>query len=121
MPIIDNLSKVGKFLEEEASNVAQKTGTLYEISKLNISISQEEKKIEDICIKIGHKIYKDYKEKKINDKNLIDKCEEIEKIEKIIESLKKKILKLKDKKQCKKCGAEMERRAAFCPECGKEQ
>lgn len=121
MPIKDNLSKFGKYLEDGASNVAQKTGTLYEISKLNIAISQEEKMIDDICIKIGRKIYKDYKEKKISDKSLIDKCEEIEQIEKDIASLKKKVLKLKDKKLCKKCGTEMERKATFCPKCGKEQ
>jgi predicted amidophosphoribosyltransferase len=35
--------------------------------------------------------------------------------------MKKKLLKLKDKKMCKKCGYEMEKDASFCPKCGKEQ
>jgi ribosomal protein L40E len=116
-----NLSKIGKYIEDGVSNVAYKSENLFEVSKLNMAISSEEKMIDDICKKIGKKIYKDYKEKKINDKSLIDKCEEIDEIEKDISALKKKLLKLKDKKACKKCGAEMEKFATYCPKCGKEQ
>lgn len=121
MALKDNLLKIGKYLEEGASNVAVKSGNLIEISKLNIAISSEEKMIEEIYIKIGKKIYKDFKEGKLNDKRLMDKCKEISEIEKDIASLKKKILKVKDMKTCKNCGAEMEKKAGFCPKCGKEQ
>lgn len=118
---MDSLSKMGKYLENGFSNVAYKSENLIEVSKLNMAISSEEKMIDDICTKIGKKIYKDYKEKKLNDKSLISKCEEIEAIEKDVNVLKKKLLKLKDKKCCKKCGAEMDRRDTFCPKCGREQ
>jgi rubrerythrin len=121
MPLKDSLSKIGKYLEDGVSNVAYKSENLIEVSKVNMAISSEEKMIEDIYKKIGKKVYKDYKEKKINDKSLIDKCEEIEEIEKDINLLKKKLLKLKDKKCCKKCGAEMDRGASYCPKCGREQ
>lgn len=121
MPFKDNLSKIGKYLEDGISNVAYKSENFVEISKLNMAITSEEKMIDEICAKIGNKVYKDYKEKKLSDKGLIDKCEEIEAIEKDVNILKKKLLKLKDKKKCKKCGAEMDRGADFCPKCGKEQ
>jgi hypothetical protein len=121
MPLKNNLQKIGKYLEEGASNVAVKSGSLLELSKLSIDISSEEKVIREIYEKIGEKIYKDYTENKITDKNLIDKCEEIEHIKKNISSLKKKVIKLKDKKLCKKCGAEMDKKDMFCPKCGKEQ
>lgn len=121
MPLKNNLSKIGKLLEDGISNVAYKSENLVEVSKLNMAIASEEKMVDDIYSKIGRKIYKDYKEKKINDKSLIDKCEEIEAIEKDINILKKKLLKLKDKKACKKCGAEMDRGASYCPKCGKAQ
>jgi flagellar motility protein MotE (MotC chaperone) len=121
VPLKDSLSKIGKYLEDGVSNVAYKSENFVEVSKINMAISSEEKMIEDIYKKIGRKIYKDYKEKKVNDKSLIDKCEEIETIEKDINALNKKLLKLKDKKCCKKCGAEMDKTAVFCPKCGREQ
>lgn len=121
MAIKNGLSKIGKLLEDGFSDIAYKSENFVEVSKLNMAISSEEKMIDDIYVKIGRKVYKDYKEKKINDKALIDKCEEIEAIEKDVNILKKKLLKLKDKKVCKKCGTEMERGAVFCPKCGKEQ
>lgn len=121
MPLKDRLSKIGKYLEDGVSNVAYKSENLIEVSKLNMAISSEEKMVDDICRKIGKKIYNDYKEKKVTDKSLINKCEEIEAIEKDINALKKKLMKLKDKKACKKCGSEMDRGASFCPKCGKEQ
>lgn len=121
MPIKDSLFKIGKYLEDGASNVAVKSGNLIELSKLNLAISSEEKMIDEIYIKIGKKIYKDYKENKLSDKNLVDKCEEIDEIKKDIAAIEKKILKIKEKKLCKKCGAEMDKRAEFCPKCGKEQ
>ncbi len=121
MPLKDSLSKIGKYIEDGVSNVAYKSENLIEVSKLNMAISSEEKMVEDIYKKIGEKVYKDYKEKKISDKSLLNKCEEIEAIEKDINVLKKKLLRLKDKKSCKKCGAEMDRGSTFCPKCGREQ
>lgn len=121
MSFKNNLSKIGKYLEDGVSNVAYKSENFIEVSKLNMAISSEEKMVEDIYKTIGKKIYKDYTEKKISDKSIIDKCEEIKEIEKDITVLKKKLLKLKDKKSCKKCGAEMDKWASYCPKCGREQ
>lgn len=121
MTFKDSLSKIGKYLEEGVSSVAYKSENLVEISKLNLTLSSQEKHIDEIYLKIGKKIYKDYKENKITDKGILEKCEEIEVINKDIEGIKKKILKYKDKKQCKKCGTEMEKEAGFCPKCGREQ
>lgn len=121
MPFKDSLSKIGKYLEDGVSNVAYKSENLVEISKLNLTLSSDEKLIDEVYLKIGKKIYKDYLDNKILDKSLIDKCGEIETINKDITIIKKKILKLKDKKQCKKCGAAMVKEADFCPKCGKEQ
>jgi ArsR family metal-binding transcriptional regulator len=121
MPIKDSLSKIGKYIEDGVSNVAYKSENLVGISKLNMAISSDEKKINEIYIKIGEKIYKDYKDGKINDKGIKDKCEEIESIEKDIENLKKKMLKLKEKKLCKVCNTEMYKDDIYCPKCGREQ
>lgn len=121
MAFKESLSKIGKHLEDGVSNVAYKSENLIEISKLNMAISSDEKLINEIYLKLGKKVFKDYKDNKILDNSLVEKCEEIEEINKDIASLKKKVLKLKDKKQCKKCGETMEKEADFCPKCGKEQ
>jgi len=117
----DSLSKIGKCLEDGVSNVAYKSENLIEISKLNMSLSSNEKLIDEIYLKLGKKIYKEYTDNKISDSSLIEKCKEIDSINKDMESIKKKILKLKDRKQCKKCGTTMEEEAEFCPKCGKQQ
>jgi Zn finger protein HypA/HybF involved in hydrogenase expression len=121
MPFKDSLLKIGKYLEDGASNVAYKSENLIEISKLNLALSSDEKLIDEIYLKLGKRIYKDYLDNKIIDKGLKDKCLEIETINKDIEGINKKILKYKNKKQCKKCGTAMEKEAEFCPKCGKEQ
>lgn len=121
MPIKDSLYKIGKYLETGASSVAIKSGTLIESSKLTMEISTHEKMVKEVYEKIGEKVYKDYKENKLADKNLVDKCEEIDHIKRNINALKKKMLKVNDKKACKKCGAEMDKKATYCPRCGKEQ
>lgn len=121
MPIKDSITKIGKYLENGAQNISYKSGQVFEISKLNMAISSEEKAMEEIYEQIGKKIYKDYKDSKPMDKSLVAKCEQIARIERDIAAMKKKVLKLKDKKLCKKCGYEMERNASFCPKCGKEQ
>ncbi|MFL0270052.1 zinc-ribbon domain-containing protein [Candidatus Clostridium radicumherbarum] len=121
MAFKDNLFKIGKCLEDGVSNVAYKSENLIEISKLNMSVSSNEKHIDEIYLKIGKKIYKEYADDKVSDSSLIEKCKEIDSINKDIESIKKKILKLKNRKLCKKCGAAMEKEDEFCPKCGKQQ
>lgn len=121
MAIKDNLLKIGKYLEVGASSVAVKSGTMIETTKLSMEISANEKAIRELYEKIGERVYRDYTENKISDKHLISKCEEIDHYQKEINSIKKQILKVNDKKCCKKCGAEMDKRAMFCPKCGKEQ
>jgi lipopolysaccharide biosynthesis regulator YciM len=121
MPIKDSITKIGKYLENGAQNIGYKSGQIFEVSKINMGIASKEKAIEEIYMEIGRKLYKDYKANKLMDKSLTEKCEEITRMERSIASMKKKVLKLKDKKLCKKCGYEMERNASFCPKCGKEQ
>lgn len=121
MAIKDNILKIPKYVGEGAEAVAKKSEEIIEVSKLNIAISSEQNMIKEIYEKIGRKIYKKYRENKTIDKELIEKCEQISEIEKDIEDIKKKILKIKSRKQCKYCDCSMEKSAAFCPKCGKEQ
>jgi ribosomal protein L40E len=73
MSFKDDFSKIAKSISEGASSAAKKSAELYEISKLNLSIQAEKRKIKELEEKIGHIIYKRYRDKghgigKANDK-----------------------------------------------------
>ena len=64
----------------------------------------------------------DVKEEKEDISSLIeDECTKIDCLSDEIESILKECLKLKDKRQCPNCYAEIEKDVKFCPKCGTKQ
>lgn len=122
---LSNKLKVLKFsLEESADAAAKKSQTFIEYSDLSLSMSSLKKKIAEIYAQLGEKIYKDFKSgepNSLNAKVILQYCEEIKEIEKEINKVKKKMLKLKNKKECKKCGTFIDKKAHFCDKCGCKQ
>lgn len=112
MAFLDDLKKATK-------NIAQKTGEIVEISKLNLSISQEKDKISKIYADIGKAVYEQYKQG--NDIGFGDKCAVIAEHERTIEELQQKILEIKNVKKCPSCGTEVGLDIAYCPQCGAKQ
>lgn len=112
MAFLDDLKRATK-------NIAQKTGDMVEISKLNMSISQEKDKIARIYSDIGKAVYEQYKSG--NDVGFADKCDIISEHERKIEELQQKILEIKNVKKCSSCGTEVSVDTAFCPQCGARQ
>jgi len=112
MSFIDDLKKATK-------NLAQKTGDVVEISKLNLSIAQEKEKVETLFSEIGKAVYEQYKAGK--DLGFGDKCEVIAEHERKIEEYRQKIMEIKKVRKCSSCGAEIEVNALFCPHCGTKQ
>lgn len=111
-------------IEEGADAAAKKSQTFIEYSDLSLSVSSLKKKIEEIYTKIGEKIYKDLKDGDpdiLNFKVIFEYCDEIKELEKEITKLNKKMLKLKNKKECKKCGNFIDKKAHFCDKCGFKQ
>lgn len=113
MAFLDNL---GKKVTEAGQKTIQKTKELSEISKLNSIISDEEKRINNFYSQIG-KLYISLHH---------DDCEEdfsgmismIDESETKIKEYQKEILNIKGVQHCEKCGAEIQRDAAFCSSCG---
>lgn len=116
------LEKISDFAKGAASKTAKiakdKSGELYEITKLSIAISDAENKIDKLFKNVGILTYRDYE-------NGIELSEDIKELlggvdEKFkeIEEMKAKINEIKSVNTCPKCGATNPKGSNFCSNCG---
>lgn len=114
---------IGKKASEAYGVTAKKTGELAKEAKLRMKINENKSNINDLYKEIGKKVYeKHVRQENIDIKTeLEEECTKIDVLSAEIESCLASILELKDKKQCPKCHAEMDAKAAFCPKCGEKQ
>lgn len=124
MSLSDKLKVLKISIGEGAEAAAKKSQDFIEYSDLSLSASSIKKKIEDIYTKIGENIYKEVKDGNpdiLNFKAVFDYCDEIKELEKELGKVNRKMLKLKSKKECKKCGNLIDKKAQFCDKCGVKQ
>lgn len=107
---------LGKKTTETTSKIARE-------AKLSMKVTDNKGKIKELYEKIGKEVYENHlREDETSIKELIsEKCSAIDTLSKEIEDAKKEILILNNKKLCKKCYAEIEKDAIFCPKCGEKQ
>ena len=113
MALLDNLSKKASAV---GSMAIQKTKVLSEISKLNSQISEEENQKNYAFHKMGQLYYSLHASDCEDD--FIPIVNTVIESEKRISDLRKQIDALKGIQRCEKCGAELEKGAAFCSSCG---
>lgn len=89
-----------------------------EVSKLNTAIKCEEDKMKALMLEIGQAVYETYKDNKPVEMELNVICGEIMECERIIEELRKKVLEIRNLRQCSGCLAKVERNFVYCPKCG---
>lgn len=118
MSVLDNLSKR---VTDTAKAAAKKSGEIVEVTKLNMSISAEEDKIEKSYSTIGKVVYEAFAAGKEIPVEFHEVCIKLMESLKNIEDMKEKVLELKDLKTCPNCNAELEIEVAFCPKCGTKQ
>jgi hypothetical protein len=121
MVIGDKLKVMKISLKEGADAAAKKSKDLIKYSNLSLSLASYEKDINELYEKIGEKIYKKYKIGDQNFQEVIRYCDEIKELEEDMEETRSKLLKIKDKKECKKCGNFIDKKAHFCDKCGHKQ
>jgi DNA-directed RNA polymerase subunit RPC12/RpoP len=109
MDFVNELKKFGK-------NVAQKSSDIIEITKLNMSISQERDKINKLYREIGEAVYQQYKLG--NDLGFGDKCGQVFEVESKIEEYQNKIMQIKNLAKCPGCGSEVGTETIYCSYCG---
>lgn len=121
MALKDNLSKIAKSVGNGAATVAKKSGSVMEITKLNINIQSEEERIRALQSKIGVIIYSKYINQENIDIDFVDICKRIQDHENRVKELNEKILSIKSVKLCERCGNELGLEVTFCEKCGIKQ
>ncbi|MDF2840745.1 MAG: hypothetical protein K0Q99_1517 [Clostridia bacterium] len=92
---MDFFKDLGKNLGKTAKNVTKKSEELVEITKLNLSIGNEEDKIKKLLLELGSDLYGNFAKGEVVDEGLHAKCTQIKSIEDSIEALKEKVKGLK--------------------------
>jgi len=118
MPFKDNLSKITKSVTGGAKTAAKKSGEVYEITKINMSLSSEEDKLKSIYTELGKAAFEEFEKGTLTNENLISFYNQAADCKKTINELKEKINELKKIKYCVNCGAKIDISTAFCPKCG---
>lgn len=115
--------KLGKKASEAYKMTADKTGKIAKETKIKFKIGELRTQVNDVYEEIGKKVYEQHVlEGEISiEKEIEEYCTKLDVLSDEIDSLLKQCLELKDKKQCPKCYAEIEKEMKFCPNCGKKQ
>lgn len=113
MSFFDDL---GKKISQVAQTAVQKTKEMADVAKLNSSISDEEKRINDNYLQIG-KLYVSLHDAE-HEADFDAFIAAIHESEGKIKGYQQQIKDIKGIVKCEKCGAEVSKDAAFCSSCG---
>ena len=118
MPFKNSLSKITKSVTDGAKTAAKKAGEVYEITKINISLSSEEDKLKSAYTELGKAAFEEFEKGTLVNEKLISFYNQAADCKKTINELKEKVNELKEIKYCVNCGAKIDISTAFCPKCG---
>lgn len=108
--------EVGKKITDVGQGTIQKTKNMADVAKLNSVISEEEQKIKSTYEQIGQIYVQKYRQNPEPDLEAYVRAIVLSE-QKIAES-NHSIQELKGMVACSKCGAMVDKDAAFCPTCG---
>ncbi len=104
----------------KATKIAKvKSGEIYEVTKLNLSVNECEAKIEKMFKNAGVLCYRDFESGVELSEDIKLIMEDIDNKYKEIEALKARINEIKSVLTCPSCGASNTNDAKFCNACGK--
>jgi uncharacterized protein with PIN domain len=108
--------QIGKKISDAGQGAAQQAKIFSEVAKLNSSISDKEKKINQLYISIGQAYYQQHKDEE--GAFAQDKMQEITALTAEIAKCRDEICQVKGISKCPQCGGEVPRGSAFCSSCG---
>lgn len=124
----DFLNKANEILEKgldsakKGAKVAgEKIDAFAEETKTRFSIVEKEKEVDKLLKELGSKIYRDYLNKKLEDKESKKICKEIDEKLKEKTKLENDVLSLKDLVICENCKNTIDINSTFCKYCGYPQ
>ena len=117
---MDLINEIGKKTSHVCYVTVDKTSKIAKEAKQKMKMAGCKSQIEDLYEEIGKKVYENHiREEKQNIYELtLEECIEIDKLASQIEEIRKKILALREKKQCPHCFLEIASSYRFCPNCG---
>ncbi len=108
----------GKKISQAGQNTLQKTREMADIAKINMQISDEEKRISNTYLEIG-KLYVELHASD-SEEAFKEMVQSIADSESKIKEYQVQIQDIKGVERCPKCGAEVAKDSAFCSACGSE-
>lgn len=121
---IDNLKKGFNIAVNEAEKltkvVAGKTTNIVDVTKLNLSLSETERKTGKLYEKIGELVYERYASGTEFEGELAEICAEIEGLKDEADNLKEQIAALKNAAVCPSCGQVIDKSGDYCSKCGEK-
>lgn len=116
--VLDNITRR---VTGTAKAAAKMSGSVVEVTRLNMNIGAEEEKVRKVYSDIGKQLYEDYTEGKIVGEKLLEYCVKIDEIIGNIDEMREKILELRNVKACPNCGMELDVEMTYCYKCGRKQ
>lgn len=109
-------NSVKEKISKAGYSTMQKGKDLSAITKLNMSVSESETKINEIYGEIGYKIYCAYRENPLEE--VKEEIKQIQELEELIEVCKLQIQAINAVNVCPRCGAKIKLEMIFCSNCG---
>jgi hypothetical protein len=106
---------------DTAKAAAKMSGSVVEVTRLNMNINAEEEKVRKIYSDMGKQLYEDYTEGKSVGDKILEYCVKIDEIIATIDEMREKILELRNIKACPNCGMELDIEMEYCYKCGRKQ
>ena len=110
------LEKVGGTLAAKGREVADKAKEMAEVNRLNGQIHSQTNTAEKIYAEIGKMVCEN--RENWGQLDITGQLEQLDSIQVEIERLQEEILQVKGIRKCENCGAAIDMRLSYCPECG---
>lgn len=122
--LLNNLKKGVQVAVNEAEKltkaVADKTSNIVDVTKLNLSLSETERKINKLYCSIGEAVYADYENGDEPSSKIADMCAEIDELKSEVSGIKEQLASVKDSIACPSCGQYNDKSSGYCSKCGQK-
>lgn len=114
------MDDIKKTVSATTQKVVQKSGELYERSKLMLAITAAQNDIDREYATIGKLVYASQKDEDVSSDDITLHCDFIDQKMSEIALLRERVAELKNVSVCALCKTEIPANSTFCPKCGEK-